>query len=517
MPRILIVEDELSIATLLRDDLALEGHEVDIVSDGEAAIAALTSGRFDLAILDVMLPGKDGFEVCRTVRGAGLRMPIIMLTAKTQESDKVMGLEIGADDYVTKPFGARELRARVKAALRRAAVETPEIYRFGQVEVDFGRRELRCRRRPARGDDDRIQAAVGLHRASRPGALARAVAERGLGPRRVRHRPRRRHAHRQLAPEDRARSGRAAIRRQRAGRRVPLRRVARPQVSHEPDTDAIGSRRAGETMGLEVATMRKTRGPKSWWGVAVVALGAVALVAASTAIFAQKADQAEALLQAARAKHVVEGKLDEAVAIYRDVLARYGTNRPVAARALVGLGQCYEKLGAAQAAEARKAYERIVAAVRRPARCPGTRAGAAGCAGGNRRRSGRFDAGREAGMGGSGGDGKGDARRPFPVVHRLGCEWQSRHPRPRHGPEPAVDQHGRLCGERVVRRTLRALARQQEPSPTPGSTRRVARPTCASSGSMARSPGSCRPPETVSEATFHWHGRPTAGTCSPSS
>lgn len=113
-------------------------------------------------------------------------------------------------------------------------------------------------------------------------------------------------------------------------------------------------------MGLEVATMRKTRGPKSWWGVAVVALGAVALVAASTAIFAQKADQAEALLQAARAKHVVEGKLDEAVAIYRDVLARYGTNRPVAARALVGLGQCYEKLGAAQVAEARKVYERIV-------------------------------------------------------------------------------------------------------------------------------------------------------------
>jgi DNA-binding response OmpR family regulator len=143
MPRILIVEDELSIATLLRDDLALEGHEVDIVSDGEAAIAALAPGRFDLAILDVMLPGKDGFEVCRALRGAGLRMPIIMLTAKTQESDKVMGLEIGADDYVTKPFAPRELRARVKAALRRAAVETPEIYRFGQTEVDFGRRELR--------------------------------------------------------------------------------------------------------------------------------------------------------------------------------------------------------------------------------------------------------------------------------------------------------------------------------------------------------------------------------------
>jgi DNA-binding response OmpR family regulator len=143
MPRILIVEDELSIATLLRDDLSLEGYQVESVGDGEAAIATATTGRFDLVILDVMLPGKDGFEVCRALRALGHRMPIIMLTAKTQESDKVMGLEIGADDYVTKPFSPRELRARVKAALRRAAGETPESYRFGAVEVDFGRRELR--------------------------------------------------------------------------------------------------------------------------------------------------------------------------------------------------------------------------------------------------------------------------------------------------------------------------------------------------------------------------------------
>jgi DNA-binding response OmpR family regulator len=143
MARILIVEDEAAIAGLLRDDLALEGYQVEIVGDGEAAIAAAASSRFDLVILDVMLPGKDGFEVCRELRGAGGRMPIIMLTAKTQESDKVMGLEIGADDYVTKPFSPRELRARVKAALRRAAGETPDIYRFGEVEVDVGRRELR--------------------------------------------------------------------------------------------------------------------------------------------------------------------------------------------------------------------------------------------------------------------------------------------------------------------------------------------------------------------------------------
>ena len=150
MPRILIVEDESAIAMLLRDDLALEGYDVEIVGDGEAATAAAASSCFDLAILDVMLPGKDGFEVCRELRGAGQRMPIIMLTAKTQESDKVMGLDIGADDYVTKPFSPRELRARVKAALRRASGETPETYRFGQVEVDFGRQNLGAAARRSR-------------------------------------------------------------------------------------------------------------------------------------------------------------------------------------------------------------------------------------------------------------------------------------------------------------------------------------------------------------------------------
>ena len=145
MARILIVEDEPTIAALLRDDLALEGYDVEVVGDGDAAVTVEAASRFDLAILDVMLPGKDGFDVCREWRRAGRRLPIIMLTAKTQESDKVLGLELGADDYVTKPFSPRELRARVKAALRRAAGEAavPAVYRFGQVEVDFGRRELR--------------------------------------------------------------------------------------------------------------------------------------------------------------------------------------------------------------------------------------------------------------------------------------------------------------------------------------------------------------------------------------
>jgi DNA-binding response OmpR family regulator len=150
MTRILVVEDEPGIALGLEDDLKLEGYEVETVADGIAAAERAREGPFDLILLDVMLPGKDGFEVCRELRRSGLRTPIVMLTAKTQESEKVMGFELGADDYVTKPFGTRELRARIKALLRRAggAEAEPERYHFGEVEVDFQRAELRRAGRP---------------------------------------------------------------------------------------------------------------------------------------------------------------------------------------------------------------------------------------------------------------------------------------------------------------------------------------------------------------------------------
>jgi DNA-binding response OmpR family regulator len=148
MKRILVVEDETAIAFGLQLDLKSEGYDVVVESDGEGALRRAQKEAFDLILLDVMLPGKDGFEVCRELRRSGSKTPIIMLTAKTQEAEKVLGLEIGADDYVTKPFSPRELRARVKAALRRTAEDDLPIYRFGDAEVDFGRCELRRSGKP---------------------------------------------------------------------------------------------------------------------------------------------------------------------------------------------------------------------------------------------------------------------------------------------------------------------------------------------------------------------------------
>jgi DNA-binding response OmpR family regulator len=143
MKRILIVEDEPSIALALDDDLRREGYETEVAADGDTAAQKARSQEWDLILLDVMLPGKDGFEVCRELRLAGIRTPVLMLTARTHEAEKVLGLELGADDYVTKPYSARELRARVKALLRRSAAPTAEVYRFGDAELDLSRCELR--------------------------------------------------------------------------------------------------------------------------------------------------------------------------------------------------------------------------------------------------------------------------------------------------------------------------------------------------------------------------------------
>ena len=144
MTKILVVEDEPGIALGLEDDLREEGYEVELAGNGTDASRRARTKEFDLILLDVMLPGKDGFDVCRDIRRAGLKTPIILLTAKAQEAEKIMGLDLGADDYVTKPFSPRELRARIRAVLRRKEPqESGEIYRFDDLEVDSGRGELR--------------------------------------------------------------------------------------------------------------------------------------------------------------------------------------------------------------------------------------------------------------------------------------------------------------------------------------------------------------------------------------
>ena len=138
--KILIIEDEEDLVKGLKLNLADEGYEVDWAADGEEGLRKALEEQPQLIILDIMLPKMNGLDICRELRLKNISIPIIMLTAKGEEIDKVLGLEIGADDYMTKPFSIRELLARIKAHLRREKRERktiPDVYRFGDVEIDF--------------------------------------------------------------------------------------------------------------------------------------------------------------------------------------------------------------------------------------------------------------------------------------------------------------------------------------------------------------------------------------------
>jgi DNA-binding response OmpR family regulator len=146
MSRVLVVEDDEAMAVALRDGFTYEGHEVTVARDGEAGLELARDSSPDIMILDVMLPKMTGLEVCRTLRGEGSELPIIMLTARGQEIDKVLGLKLGADDYVTKPFSFMELMARVEAVLRRSQPggnAKGAVFDFGGVTVDLDRHEAR--------------------------------------------------------------------------------------------------------------------------------------------------------------------------------------------------------------------------------------------------------------------------------------------------------------------------------------------------------------------------------------
>ena len=144
--RILLVEDEPSLVLTLSDRLIAEGYEVETAGDGETGVELALQGSFDLVLLDVMLPGKDGFEVCRELRQHGIEVPVLMLTARGQVVDRVVGLKLGADDYVVKPFEMIELLARLEALFRRArpaaGPAASGTYAFGDVRVDFRRGEV---------------------------------------------------------------------------------------------------------------------------------------------------------------------------------------------------------------------------------------------------------------------------------------------------------------------------------------------------------------------------------------
>jgi two-component system, OmpR family, alkaline phosphatase synthesis response regulator PhoP len=144
-PRLLLVEDEPGLQLALTDRLTTEGYHVEVAADGPAAVARATSEPFDIIVLDVMLPGLDGFELLRTVRQRGVTTPVLMLTARGQVVDKVVGLKMGADDYMTKPFEALELTARLEALRRRARAPSGAgvtCYEFGDAVVDIRRAEV---------------------------------------------------------------------------------------------------------------------------------------------------------------------------------------------------------------------------------------------------------------------------------------------------------------------------------------------------------------------------------------
>jgi DNA-binding response OmpR family regulator len=142
MKKILIVEDELNMVNGLKDNLEFEGYEVDTAMEGSSGLQKILQHTYDLVLLDVMLPELSGFDICKAVRKEGVNTPIILLTAKGEEIDKVLGLEFGADDYITKPFSLRELLARIKAILRRAPLGNDEngdqdFVLLGKIKVNF--------------------------------------------------------------------------------------------------------------------------------------------------------------------------------------------------------------------------------------------------------------------------------------------------------------------------------------------------------------------------------------------
>jgi DNA-binding response OmpR family regulator len=171
MTTVLAIEDDPAILRGLSDNLRFEGYEVITASDGETGYQLQQERKPDLIVLDLMLPRMSGFEFCRKLRGEGIQTPVLMLTARSEEPDRVLGLDLGADDYVTKPFSIRELMARIRALLRRSQPRTdlPDDLKFGNVQIDFHSYEARRNGEPV--EMTRKEFAILRFLAARPGEV----------------------------------------------------------------------------------------------------------------------------------------------------------------------------------------------------------------------------------------------------------------------------------------------------------------------------------------------------------
>ncbi len=219
MSKVLIVEDDDSMVAALRDGFEYEGYTVALARDGAAGLGLATTESFDLILLDVMLPKMSGLDVCREIRKAGNNVPIIMLTARGQEIDKVLGLKLGADDYVTKPFGFLELMARVEAVLRRASGRAVrvEAYQFGAVRADFKKGEVR--------KDGKMLELTSRELRLRRGHRTRPAPRCRVGLRRRPPDPHGGHARREATQEDRGQGGAAALPRDRPRHGIQIQRL----------------------------------------------------------------------------------------------------------------------------------------------------------------------------------------------------------------------------------------------------------------------------------------------------
>jgi DNA-binding response OmpR family regulator len=171
MTTVLAIEDDPAILRGLSDNLRFEGYEVVTATDGEAGYHLQRERKPDLIVLDLMLPRMSGLELCRKLRGEGVQTPILMLTARSEEPDRVLGLDLGADDYVTKPFSVRELMARIRALLRRSQPQNglPDELNFGAAEIDFRSYEAKCKGEPV--EMTRKEFAILRYLASRAGEV----------------------------------------------------------------------------------------------------------------------------------------------------------------------------------------------------------------------------------------------------------------------------------------------------------------------------------------------------------